>query len=241
MKRLLGVAGALASCALHGCQSPAIVRTARTLPVGAADVSVSFNVTRVSSESLEVAGAPLPSGSFTYPNVLPELIVDYGVARDLELGGRLGLATGLVELSGKYRFLELGPLHAAVGPSVGYRWLGIVYGPNVSLPLLVTVDLSPAVSLSGGPLVAWSSYDVPGDLDSGEDADLGGETAYVGGALGVELRVGKLHLMPSVELWRSLSRSGDLAELPGVHLAFVSITAGVRGDGDNGRPGPRPE
>jgi hypothetical protein len=223
------VRAALAAALLTGCQSPAILSTARTLPRGAADVSVSLNLTRVSIRPSEVEGTRVPSAAFTYPSVLPELIISYGVLDDFELRGRLALASGLIEGGVKYRFIHADTFHVALAPAFGYRTLGIVNGPVATLPLIFTYDLDRSVSLSGGPLISAASYDVPDDLDGGDDADLGGDTLYAGGALGVELRAGRFHVMPSVELQRSVSRSGDVADLPAINLIFISLTAGLGG------------
>jgi hypothetical protein len=212
---------------LAGCQSPAITSTARTLPRGGADVSLSLNLTRVSIASFEADGVRVPASGYTYPSFVPELALAFGVAEDVELRGRLALASGLVEAGLKYRFLHVDALHVALAPALGYRTLGIVHGPVATLPLLVTYDLEPWLSLSGGPLVLAASYRVPDDLDGGDDADLGGDTLYAGGALGLELRVGPLHLMPSVELQRSIARSGEASRLPAIDAVFISLSAGV--------------
>jgi hypothetical protein len=211
------------------CQSPTIVRTAHTLPAGGGDISVSVNLTRISTGDIEVDGTRLPGASYTYPTALPELLLAYGLLEDVELDARLALGTGLVEAGVKYRFLHISRFHAAVAPSVGYRALVFVNGPTVTLPLLLSYDLSPNLSLSGGPLLAFASYDVLDDFESSDDADIGGDTVYAGGALGVELRAGKFHVMPSVELQRSISRTGAAAELPAIDLLFLSLTAGFGG------------
>jgi hypothetical protein len=52
--------GSLALGASLACQSPALVRTARTLPEGGNDLSFSFNLTRVSLRDVEVEGNVIP-------------------------------------------------------------------------------------------------------------------------------------------------------------------------------------
>lgn len=217
----------VASSLIGACQSPAITTTARTLPRGGADVSLSMNVTRISSPALEVEGVRVPTAGYTYPSFVPELMIAVGAADDLELRGRLAAASGLLEGGIKYRFLHTERLHVALAPALGYRTLGIVHGPVATLPLLVTYDLEPWLSLSGGPLVQAASYRVPDDLDGDDDADLGGDTLFAGGALGLELRAGPLHLLPSVELQRSIARSGDAARLPAIDAVFVSVSGGL--------------
>ena len=211
------------------CQTPAILRTARTLPQGSIDLSASVNITNISTDQLTVDGMVVtPDADFTYANFVPELLLNYGVSDDFEMGGKLSLGSGMIEANLKYRFVHAadGALHIAAAPAVGYRSLGLVSGPLFTLPLLVTYDVSGGVSLSGGPLVAYAAYDVPGDFDANE-ADIGGNTVYAGGGIGIEFRTAKgFHVMPGLELQRSLSRSGDLSDLPSINLLFFSVTAG---------------
>jgi hypothetical protein len=226
--RLLG----LCLLPVVGCQSPALLRTARTLPPGASDWSLSLNWTRVSTN---VAGLPeaLESevSSFNYPNPLPELLYSRGILPGVELGGRLSLGSGLFELNGKLRYLEVaeGRLQAALAPALGYRVLGIVNGPVLTLPALFTYQVSPAWAITGGALASFASYHAASGL--GDDvADLSGETVYVGGGAGVELRSGGFHVMPALELQRSVSRTGAAAQAPQIGMLFLSITVGIGPD-----------
>jgi hypothetical protein len=92
--------------------------------------------------------------------------------------------------------------------------------------LLVTYDLSPGMSISGGPLFSYASYSVPDSLDLG-DLDLRGETVYAGGGLGLEFRPASgLHVMPAIEVQRSVSRHGDLEDLPRIDMLFLGVTFG---------------
>jgi hypothetical protein len=213
---------------ITACQSPALLRTARTQPQGGHDFSVSFNLTRVSLEELEVDGTELPINDFTLPNAVPDVLYSYGVTDDAELGLRVAVGSGLFELNGKYRLLAAldRTLHIALAPAAGYRALGLVNGPVLTLPLLVTFDFGREASLSGGPLVSYASYAVPEGLDF-DDLDLRGETVYAGAGIGVELRPGLgLHVMPSLELQRSVSRRGDVENLPVINMLFLGVTLG---------------
>lgn len=213
---------------LTSCQSPALVRTARTLPEGAGDLALSVNLTRISLRATRVEGVTVPVQDFNLPNPVPDVLYNHGITNDFELGGRLSLGSGLLEVNAKYRYLQVaqGTLHFAVAPAAGYRVLGLVNGPVLTLPLLVTYDLSPRMSLSGGPLISYASYSVPDSLAFG-DLDLRGNTLYAGGGMGLQLRSALgLHLMPSVELHRSVSRQGDAAELPVVDVLFLGVTLG---------------
>jgi hypothetical protein len=229
--------GALLLFAAAACQSPAILRSARTLPEGTSDFSLSLNLTHLSArtQAAETAASAVERAAvdhFNYPNPVPEVLYSHGVSDDIELGGRVGLGSGLFELNSKFRFLHTaeGRLHAALAPALGYRVLGLVNGPVVTLPLLITYELSPRIALSGGALGSFASYSVASGL-GGDQADLGGDTVYVGGAAGLELRAGRFHLFPAVELQRSVSRTGTAAAVPEIGMLFFSFTVGI---------GPRP-
>jgi hypothetical protein len=222
--------GSVASALLvsAGCQSPAFLGTARTLPAGANDITLSINLTRVSLAESEVEGVPLPARGYTLPNAVPELLYAHGVTDDFELGARLAFGSGLFELHAKYRLLAAfdRTLHVALAPAVGYRALALVNGPVLTLPAIVTFDLNPHVSLSGGPVLSYASYTMPRGLDVA-DLDLHGTTVYAGAGVGVELRPAfGIHVMPSVELQRSLSRRGDVENLPDIDLLFVGVSLG---------------
>jgi hypothetical protein len=213
---------------LCACQSPALVRTARTLPEGGSDISLSLNLTRVSLREDVIGGAPIPLSEFNLPNPIPDVSYDHGVSDDLELGARLSLGSGLIEARAKLRFIEAanGTLHLALAPAAGYRVLALVNGPVLTLPLIVTYDLSPGMSLSGGPVVSYASYSVPESFDAG-DLDLAGDTLYAGGGLGIEFRPAfGLHVMPAVEVQRSVSRRGDVENLPVIDMLFFGVTFG---------------
>ncbi|HTV18665.1 MAG TPA: hypothetical protein VMG12_08345 [Polyangiaceae bacterium] len=214
---------------LAACQSPALVRTARTLPAGGNDLSLTVAVTRVSFPDVVVEGTRVPIEDFTLPSPIPDVLYAHGLSDDLELGGRLSLGSGLIEAQSKWRFIQAaqGTLHVALAPAVGYRVLALVNGPVLTLPLLVTYDLSPDVSLSAGALLSYASYSVPDSFRFDDDLDLSGQTLYAGGGLGIELRPAwGLHVMPAVELQRSVSRRGDATDLPAIDLLIFGVTFG---------------
>lgn len=220
----------MAVVALFGCQSPALVRTARTLPEGGSDLSFSLNVTRVAFPDVVVdEGTRIPLEDFTLPNPIPDILFDHGVSDDVELGARLSLGSGLVEVHSKLRFIEAarGTLHVALAPAAGYRVLALVNGPVLTLPLVITYDVGPDLSLSGGALLSYASYSVPDTFRFNDDLDLSGQTLYAGGGVGVELRPAwGLHLMPAIEVQRSVSRRGDAADLPAIDMVIFGVTFG---------------
>jgi hypothetical protein len=212
-----------------GCQNPALSRSARSLPAGTSDWSLSFNLTHVSAN---VRGVPstverVASHAFNYPNPIPEISYRHGINDRFELGARISPGSGLLELQTKFQYLELDQrFFAALGPSLGYRALGIVNGPVLTLPALFSYELSPAWGLTGGVLASYAAYTVPRSLGL-DEADLSGNTLYLGAGLGVELRAGRFHVMPALEVQRSVSRTGVPPQTPDIGLLFLSLTFGI--------------
>lgn len=222
-----------------GCQSPALSRSARSLPAGTSDWSLSFNLTHISTN---LPGVPsgverIASHAFDYPNPIPELSYRHGINDRFELGARISPGSGLLELQTKFQYLELGDrFFAALGPSFGYRTLGLVNGPVITLPALFSYELSPRWSLNGGLLASYAGYTIPRGLGL-DQADLSGNTLYLGAGLGIELRAGRFHVMPSLEVQRSVSRTGVPPQTPDIGLLFLSLTFGI-GPGHADPPAP---
>lgn len=219
-----------------GCQSPALVRTARTLPRGATDLSLTLNAARASIGEVNASGVAIPVRDFNLPNPLPEVMLDRGLTDDVQVGLRFSLGSGLIEAHSVLRFVEAAQstLHVALAPAAGYRVLGLVYGPVFTLPLLVTYDLTPTMSLNLGPLVSFAAYSTPRSLRFGDALDVSGDTLYAGGGVGIEFRpAGGIHLMPAIEIQRSVSRRGDLENLPVIDLLFLGITLGWASSGSS--------
>jgi hypothetical protein len=213
-----------------GCQNPALSRSARSLPAGTSDWSLAFNLTHVSAN---VRGVPstverVASQAFNYPNPIPEISYRHGINDRFELGARISPGSGLLELQTKFQYLELDDhrFFAALGPSFGYRALGIVNGPVLTLPALFSYELGPAWGLSGGVLASYAAYTIPRGLGL-DEADLSGNTLYLGAGLGVELRAGRFHVMPALEVQRSVARTGVPAQTPDIGLLFLSVTFGI--------------
>jgi hypothetical protein len=220
----------LALLCILSCQSPGLSRSARSLPAGASDWSLSFTFTHLSANARGVPSAVerVASQAFNYPNPLPEVSYRHGVNDRFELGGRISPGSGLLELQTKFQYLALDRerFAAALGPSFGYRTLGIVNGPVLTVPALFSYELSPAWGVSWGVLASYAAYQVPRSLGL-DQADLGGNTLYVGAGAGVELRAGRFHLMPALEVQRSVSRTGVPPETPEIGMLFLSLTFGV--------------
>jgi hypothetical protein len=220
---------ALAPVVGLSCQSPALVRTARTLPEGGKDLSFSLNLTRVSLAETRVNGVTLPLRDFNLPNPMPDISFDYGLTDGVEIGARVSIGSGLVEARSKLRLIEaLGDkLNVALGPAAGYRALGLVNGPVFTLPLIITYDLNSGMSLSGGPVASFASYSMPHSLAFGSDLDISGDTLYAGWGAGIEFRPAfGIHVMPAFEVQRSIVRHGDIENLPVIDMLFFGLTFG---------------
>jgi hypothetical protein len=75
-------------------------------------------------------------------------------------------------------------------------------------------------------VISYAAYSVPDRFDTG-DLDLGGDTLYAGGGLGIEFRPAfGIHVMPAVEVQRSVSRRGNIDDLPVIDMLFFGVTFG---------------
>lgn len=209
-----------------GCLTSGMYRTAHVLPEGEGDFSLNVSVVRA---TVDEPGGP-GSATVTYPNLVPEISYHYGVARDAEVGGRIALGAGMFELDAKYRFFRGEATHLAVQPAAGYRSLGWIEGFHGTLPVILTQDLKPGISLNVSAFGTYTSYSVTDDFES-DDLDLAGDMLAVGGALGFqfETRSG-FHFMPAVEVQRSVHRSGDVQDLPDVTALILGVTFGWGAD-----------
>jgi hypothetical protein len=218
-----------AAFAMSGCLTIGMYRTAHVLPEGEGDFGLNFSVVRASVE--EPSGSNLGTTTVTYPNVIPEISYHYGVSENAEVGGRIALGSGMIELDTKYRLLQSDGLDLAVQPAVGYRSLGFIEGFQGSLPVILTHDLNPRVSLNASVFGAYTHYKLTDDFSS-SDLDVAGNTVSVGGALGVQFRTrGSFYFMPGVEVQRSVHRSGDfIGEIPQVTYVIFGIMMGWGAD-----------
>jgi hypothetical protein len=240
------IVGALA--VVPACMTTGMYRTAHVLPKGEGDFSMSFSLVRVTMENplkdlgsggtggtMPGSGGSTSSSSlnsdtltFTYPNLIPELSYHYGAATDVEVGGRIALGAGMIELDAKYRFLgdDGSRLHMALAPSAGYRTLGIAEGEHASVPLILTYDLNDDVSFNTAGFGSFSHFASTNRTGS-DNANFSGNTVVAGGAVGIDIRsMTGFHFMPAVEVQRSLSHRGDLEELPKYTIVLFGVTMG---------------
>ncbi len=212
--------GALAILAagLTGCPSAGIYRSAKTLETGVGDFNTNFNFTQISQKqklpTVDEDGNITTEEkdlTFTFPNVLGEYSYHIGVAENVEVGGRLALGSGLMELDVKYRFVgsDDSKLHVAINPGLGYRSFGLVDGTSINVPLLLTYDLTSALSVTVG---GFGNMSFLNSAIEGEDSDspnLGGNTTSYGGAAGIMISGDTFFLYPVVEFGMISASSDD--------------------------------
>ena len=213
----LGVMAILAA-GLTGCPSAGIYRSAKTLEPGVGDFNTNFNVTKLTQKQklpvLDDDGNLTTEEkelSFTFPNVVGEYAYHIGVAPNVEVGGRLALASGLMELDVKYRFLgsDDSKLHVAINPGVGYRSFGLVDGTSINVPLLLTYDLTPNFSVTVGGFGNMSFLNSAVEGEDSDSPNLGGNTTSFGGAAGVMISGDTFFLYPVVEFGTITASSDD--------------------------------
>ena len=145
---------------LVGCPSAGIYRTAHVLDKGVGDFGMGFSAFRVTQSDYTIKDESgneetVDGADFAFYNLIPELSYHVGVADDWEVGGRIALGSMLMELDAKYRFYHNGPLHLAVQPALGYESFVVLEGPRVTLPLMLTYDLTDNLSVTA---FAYGSY-----------------------------------------------------------------------------------
>lgn len=199
---------------LGGCPSTNLYRTARTLEPGEGDFSLGFSATRIAQSDYEVtdpdsgATSTQEGASVAFPNLVPDLSGHVGVADNVEVGGRVGLGSLLVELDTKLRVVgdRESKTHVAVQPALGYRSAIIVEGYSATLPLIFTHDINSKFSVNVSPFVSYTSYN---STDEDVDVNLEGDALSVGGSLGFQIRGETFHIMPAIEMSKTATTFDD--------------------------------
>lgn len=209
---------AFVAAGLTGCPSAGIYRSAKTLEPGVGDFNTNFNFTKISQKQ-KIPTVDEDTGeittreedlSFTFPNVLGEYAYHIGIAENVEVGGRLALGSGLMELDVKYRFIgsDDSKLHVAINPGIGYRSFGLVDGTSVNVPLLLTYELTSVLSVTVGGFANMSFLDSAIEGEDSDSPNLGGNTQSFGGAAGIMISGDTFFLYPVVE-FGTISASSD--------------------------------
>ncbi len=200
---------AIVAAGLTGCPAAGIYRTAKTLEPGVGDFNTNFSVTTITqkqtipefNESTMMFESKEKEISIPIPNVLGEYSYHLGLAENMEMGGRIALGAGLMELDFKYRFIgsDESKLHVAVNPAIGYRSAFLLDGTSVGLPLMVTYDVAPFLSVTAGGFFNMSFYDEVVSESGSDTPNLGGNSTSYGGALGLNFSGETFFLYPVFE------------------------------------------
>lgn len=231
---------AVVSIGLSGCFSSGLYRTAETLEPGEFDVTIGVNALRLgvdkavaeaSAEEISEeakASAEESVDPFWVPNVIPEIGFHAGLIDDLELGGRLGVGSMMIELDAKYRIIghKGGLFHLAVQPAVNYRTLFVVSGYSAMLPLITTFTFNENIALNLAGYAGYQSYSV--SLDALEDY-LGADGKTFGGNVGVRFSVDDFYFMPAVDYSRTTYQSSTESDGATIDLELKTeqLVAGI--------------
>ncbi len=227
-RRLIALAmvalfGALAA----GCPSVGVYRTARTLEPGISDLGITYSASRIStgeSTYTDSEGNKITedAASIVVPNLIPDVSFHVGVVDNLEVGGRLGLGSGLIELDAKWRILQAADdkLHLSIQPAVGYRALFFLEGVNITMPVLLTYDITRWFSVTAFGYGSYYNLDLV-DQDAADDVNLDTNSLTAGGGLGFEFRGETFYVMPFVD--RSLTNFGVDEHEADLDLTWVNF------------------
>jgi hypothetical protein len=169
---------------LSGCASLGVFQPAETLGRKNWDLAVELSSqAQTSFDSLSLY--PMSAVSFRY-----------GVAEGVDLGLRFG--PGGVEVLSKFMLTSRGaPVIVSVAPSVAGTFsvpAGIVIGSSqVSLPVLIGIPLGERLELVLAPKVHDSVF----GLGAGQAGGVVNQL-FVGGAVGVVVRLGRFKIIPDV-------------------------------------------
>jgi len=204
---LMGVL--LSAGALQACPSSGVYRSAKPLQQGQSEFGLGLNITRVAREGVnnaedaEMANVLVETAK-TLPKVVPEVTYHRGVTEDVDLGGRVDVTGGLVEVDVKYRFLDGDSANFALQPAIGYQTTLLVDGFRVTLPILATFDLSKRFGVNTYGMVQFADQ-LPTEEKRDGAAKIQGFT--LGGGVGVILSADRFFVSPNIEVVRTLSRA----------------------------------
>lgn len=199
---------------LAGCPFAGTYRTARTLNRGEIDIGAMVSGTHVEIPEVTVADSQggsatvKPGLSVTYPNLTPEVNVHYGITDDFEFGGRFALSALMLEADLKLRLVgsRESATNVAIAPAAGYQTFLILEGPHATLPLIFTQDLRDDISLNLAGYVGYRNLHATAGSDTGSNWDrFAVSAATAGGSVGVEFHGSRIHVMPMLDIARTVS------------------------------------
>jgi hypothetical protein len=228
MKKILVLALGFAFVS-SACFSTTSYHTAETLDKGVGEVGFGWGATQLESVSAteangEVVEADL-SGVPSLPNIIPDILIRYGVADDVEVGVKLftvGVAADV-----KWRFVHTDNLSLAIAPTFQHARPFLVLEENTgALPLMASVRLNKTFSVYGAAKVFISQWSLPVSGDAGDEADevlSDLQTGGFGGTLGVTIDFKRVWVRPEFNIVQYTLGLSDSAE----EVAFNYSSAGV--------------
>jgi hypothetical protein len=199
-----------------GCMMTGSYHSARILEPGTSNFGLTFGVNQFQVDSTSVF----------FPNLIPEITFHTGIAKNMELGGRIALGSLGLEGDFKYRFLHADKLHLAMVPAIGYQGLLIMKGVTFSLPMVATIDLAKSFSITAagfGRYAKYSSSSGDESLDSALTAIVGDAFMY-GGSFGPEISGETFFFRPTIEFARIVPAAG--ADWSGYNRVSVAVHLG---------------
>ena len=217
------------------CLPLGVYGEARTLKEDQTEVSLAWNATKwttpaieeVTDDNGEVIQSAENEREIWLPNLLPEVGFGIGITDDLTLGGRAALGAMYFELNGKYRFLDADAFQMAAGLQLGGRTFLGLQGANVTVPLWMSYDVSPKLTLTLSPYVQYSNISTvdeggaDGDLDS-----ISGESLYAGGSFSILIKGRSLHFGPTFEYQRSIKTFVDGESIDTPDFMMIGLVLG---------------
>ncbi|MBN2187918.1 MAG: hypothetical protein JW699_00580 [Chitinispirillaceae bacterium] len=189
-----GVLVAAVCIASTGCMMTGSYHSARILEPGTSNFGLTFGVNQFQVDSTSVF----------LPNIIPELTFHMGVAKNMEVGGRIALGSMGGELDYKYRFLKTDKLHLAMVPAVGYQGLLVMKGVTFSLPMVATIDLNKRFSITAAGFGRYAHYGSSSGNESFDSAltAIVGDAIMYGASFGPEICGESFFFRPTLEFAR---------------------------------------
>jgi len=194
MRPLLSIAAASAS----GCLMAGNYHSAKTLEKGTSEFGLTFSTSRYESRDPETGKVT----AAVLPNLIPELTYHIGVTDDVEVGGRVAIASLGIEGDVKVRIVRADQLHLAIAPAVAYQALVLYEGGTLRLPGILTYELADNLDLNLAAFGSTSRYRRVSN-SSGSDFDYyDGALVATGAAIGFDLHTETFSIRPALEFTR---------------------------------------
>ena len=208
------ILAAVMCIATTGCMMTGSYQSAKILEQGTSNFGLTFGVNQIKVDSATVS----------FPNPIPELSYHIGIAKNMEVGGRIAIGSLGGELDYKYRFLHSGNLHLAMIPAIGYQGLLVMKGVTFSLPMVGTVELSKHFALTAALFGRYAHYSSSDSSINAAVQDIVGDAVMFGGGFGPEISGETFFFRPMVEFARVNPAGG--ADWSGWNRMSVAVHLG---------------